>query len=83
MDTNASNLVGPDTLARRIRMEMGAQKVSRKRLAELTGISRRPLSRKLDGEVPFTYGEFSSVVAALNLDWSLLLAANDGDTKSL
>lgn len=75
MDDSVPNLVGPDTLARRIRMEMGAQKVSRKRLSETTGISRRALARKLDGEVPFTYEEFSGVVAALHLDWSLLLSA--------
>lgn len=53
---------------------MGAQKVSRKRLAEHTGISRPSLANKLDGKVPFTYDEFGRVVAALNLNWSLLLA---------
>lgn len=53
---------------------MGAQKVSRKRLAEHTGISRPSLANKLDGKVPFTYDEFGRVVAALDLDWSLLLA---------
>lgn len=53
---------------------MGAQKVSRKWLSEQTGISRPSLANKLDGKVPFTYDEFGRVVAALDLDWGLLLA---------
>lgn len=61
---------------------MGAQKMSRKSLAEQTDISRRALANKLDGKVPFTYDEFGRVVAALSLDWSLLLAETSPTTQT-
>jgi len=68
-----SSLVAPDVLAMRIRMVMGAQKVSRKQLADATGISRPSLANKLDGKVSFTYDELLAVVAALDVTWEALL----------
>lgn len=67
-------LVAPVVLARRIRMIMGDQKLSRKRLAELTTISRPSLASKLDAQVAFTYDELLRVVDALGVSWAELLA---------
>jgi transcriptional regulator with XRE-family HTH domain len=72
METNAP--VTPEALATRIRMVMGAQKLSRKRLSELTGISRPSLANKLDGKVSFTYDELLAVIEALGVAWDELLA---------
>jgi transcriptional regulator with XRE-family HTH domain len=80
MDTHS--LVAPDVLARRIRMLMGDQKLSRKRLAEATGISRPSLANKLDGKVPFTYDELLRIVTVLDVAWDQLLAGHD-DTSRL
>jgi transcriptional regulator with XRE-family HTH domain len=74
--------VAPDVLARRIRMLMGDQKLSRKRLSEASGISRPSLSRKLDGKVPFTYDELLRIVTVLDVAWDELLAGHD-DTSRL
>ncbi len=76
-----AGLVPPDVLAMRVRMVMGAKKVSRKRLAEVTGISRPSLANKLDGKVSFTYDELLAVVAALDLTWEALLT-DSRDTLS-
>jgi transcriptional regulator with XRE-family HTH domain len=80
MDTHS--LVAPDVLARRIRMLMGDQKLSRKRLAEATGISRPSLANKLDGKVSFTYDELLRIVTVLDVAWDELLAGHD-DTSRL
>jgi transcriptional regulator with XRE-family HTH domain len=72
MDLNAP--VEPDELARRIRMIMGDQRWSRKKLAEVTGISRPSLSNKLNGDVAFTYDELVAVIDALGVAWEALLA---------
>jgi transcriptional regulator with XRE-family HTH domain len=69
------NFVEPQILARRLRAEMGAQKVSRKRLAELTDISRRALANKLDGQVSFTYDEVARIATSLGLDPGVLFDA--------
>jgi transcriptional regulator with XRE-family HTH domain len=71
-------LVPPDVLAMRVRMVMGAKKMSRKRLAEVTGISRPSLANKLDGKVSFTYDELLAVVAALDVSWEALLTESRG-----
>lgn len=72
MELNAP--VEPKELARRIRMIMGDQRWSRKRLAEVTGISRPSLSNKLNGDVEFTYAELIAVIEALGVAWEELLA---------
>jgi transcriptional regulator with XRE-family HTH domain len=72
MDLNAP--VEPQELARRIRMIMGDQRWTRKRLSEVTGISRPSLSNKLNGDVEFTYAELVSVIDALGVAWEELLA---------
>jgi transcriptional regulator with XRE-family HTH domain len=79
---DARSLVAPDVLARRIRMLMGDQKLSRKRLAEATGISRPSLANKLDGKVSFTYDELLRIVTVLDVAWEELLAGHD-DTGRL
>lgn len=68
------DLVDSETLARRLRMHMGADKVSRLRLAASTNISRPSLANKLDGQVQFTYDELRRIVAALGLDWRQLIS---------
>jgi ubiquinone biosynthesis protein UbiJ len=72
VDTNA--LVEPAELARRFRMIMGDLRWSRKRLSEVTGISRPSLSNKLNGDVEFTYAELVAVIDALGVAWEELLA---------
>ncbi|HZC09835.1 MAG TPA: helix-turn-helix transcriptional regulator [Mycobacterium sp.] len=72
MDTNAP--VEPAELARRFRMIMGDLRWSRKRLSEVTGISRPSLSNKLNGDVEFTYAELLAVIDALGVAWEELLA---------
>lgn len=72
MELNAP--VEPKELARRIRMIMGDQRWSRKRLAEVTGISRPSLSNKLNGDVSFTYDELVALIDALGVAWEELLA---------
>ncbi|WP_142395317.1 helix-turn-helix domain-containing protein [Mycobacterium avium] len=69
----------PRALARRLRMAMGDQRVSRKGLAGATGISRPALSRKLDGQGSFTYEELLAIIAALGIDWEALLAGGDDE----
>jgi transcriptional regulator with XRE-family HTH domain len=64
-------------LARRIRMLMGDQKLSRKRLAEAASISRPSLANKLDGKVSFTYDELLRIVTILDVAWDELLAGHD------
>jgi transcriptional regulator with XRE-family HTH domain len=66
--------VEPEELARRIRMIMGDKRWSRKKLSEVTGISRPSLSNKLNGNVDFTYAELVSVIEALGVPWEELLA---------
>ena len=61
-------------LARRFRMIMGDLRWSRKRLSEVTGISRPSLSNKLNGDVEFTYAELVAVIDALGVAWEELLA---------
>lgn len=78
---NVRKLVQPDVLARRIRMVMGGQKLSRKRLSEVVGISRPSMSAKLDGRVPFTYDELTRVIPALGVGWHQLLAAPDEENS--
>lgn len=72
MNLNAP--VEPQELARRIRMIMGDQRWSRKKLSERTGISRPSLSNKLNGDVEFTYAELVAVIEALGVAWEELLA---------
>jgi transcriptional regulator with XRE-family HTH domain len=67
-------LVAPDVLARRIRMIMGDQKLSRKRLAMEAGISRPSLANKLDAQVSFTYDELVRIVEVLGVSWDALLS---------
>lgn len=59
---------------------MGAQKMSRKRLSEKTVISRPSLTKKLDGEVAFTYDELMRVVEVLGVNWEQLLTETGGDS---
>lgn len=66
--------VEPTELARRIRMVMGDKRWSRKKLAEVTGISRSTLSNKLNGDSDFTYPELLTVIEALGVEWEELLA---------
>ncbi|OBB89122.1 hypothetical protein A5760_23055 [Mycobacterium colombiense] len=73
-------LVSPEVLARRIRMIMGAQKLSRKRMAEAVDISRPSLANKLDAKVPFTYNELLRVIAVLGVAWEELLAGHRDDS---
>lgn len=61
-------------------MIMGDQKISRKRLAQLTEISRPSLANKLDAQVPFTYDELTRVVDALGLQFDALFAAGADDS---
>jgi transcriptional regulator with XRE-family HTH domain len=56
-------------------MIMGDLRWSRKRLSEVTGISRPSLSKKLDGDVEFTYAELVAVIDALGVAWEELLAS--------
>jgi hypothetical protein len=72
MDTHG--LVAPDVLARRIRMIMGDQKMSRKQLSVATHISRPSMANKLDAQVAFTYDELLRVIDALGVSWEELLA---------
>lgn len=72
VDINAP--VEPAELARRFRMIMGDLRWSRKRLSEVTGISRPSLSNKLNGDVEFTYAELVAVIDALGVAWEELLA---------
>lgn len=65
--------IAPNALARRLRMAMGDQRVSRSKLSKVTGISRPSLATKLDGRVEFTYAELVAVIEALGLAWEELL----------
>jgi transcriptional regulator with XRE-family HTH domain len=71
---NINAPVEPAELARRFRMIMGDLRWSRKRLSEVTGISRPSLSNKLNGDVEFTYAELVAVIDALGVAWEELLA---------
>ncbi|AXH46810.1 helix-turn-helix DNA-binding domain protein [Mycobacterium phage Acolyte] len=73
------SLVAPDVLARRIRMIMGGQKLTRKHLAEASGISRPSIANKLDGKVAFTYDELLRVVEILDVAWEDLFAEDEDD----
>lgn len=66
--------VPPHELCRRLRGVMGERKMTRKRLAELSGISRPSLSNKLDCKVSFTYDELLAVIDALEISWVRLLS---------
>lgn len=55
-------------------MIMGDKRWSRKKLAEMTGISRPSLSNKLNGDVDFTYAELVTVIDVLGVAWEELLA---------
>jgi transcriptional regulator with XRE-family HTH domain len=68
-----NRLIPPDGLARRIRMIMGDQKISRKRLAAEAKISRPSLASKVDGRVPFTYNEVLRVIEVLGVSMEILL----------
>jgi transcriptional regulator with XRE-family HTH domain len=72
---NLNTPVEPQELARRIRMVMGDKRWSRKKLAEVTGISRPSLSNRLNGDVDFTYAELRAVIEALEVEWEELLAS--------
>lgn len=76
-------LVSPGALCLRMRGVMGAQKMSRKHLAELTGISRPSLGKKLDAQVPFTYDEIRAVVDALGVSWVPFLSDDDDPRRYL
>lgn len=56
---------------------MGDLKISRKRLALTTGISRPSLAKKLDAHVAFTYDELTRVVAAIGVPWEQLFTQED------
>jgi hypothetical protein len=74
VEMETHRLVRPLVLARRIRMVMGDQKVTRKALAQASGISRPSLAHKLDGRVPFTYNELVRIIESLGVVWQDLLA---------
>lgn len=58
---------------------MGERKITRSKLAKMSGISRPSLSNKLDCRTPFTYDELIQVIEALELSWVLLLSRYDYD----
>jgi transcriptional regulator with XRE-family HTH domain len=70
-----SDMVSSVELARRLRMHMGDQRMTRLRLSQLAGISRPTLTNKLDGHTQFTYPELLRVIDALGVSWLELLTA--------
>jgi transcriptional regulator with XRE-family HTH domain len=66
-------------VAQRLRMYMGDKKLSRKALAEASGISRTSLGTKLDGDVPFTVDEILAVARAINRSWVWVLTGIDSN----
>lgn len=82
LPVTARGPVSPKVLCIRLRAIMGAQKITRTKLAQMTGISRPSLGNKLDGNVPFTYDELVAIITALGISWRVLLAPGSADEET-
>ncbi len=58
-----------------VRAAMGNSGMSQVALSEATGISRTTLSRRLNGQIPFTMDELAAIANHLGVRASDLLAA--------
>ena len=64
-------------IGERLRAYMGVHKISRAALALKSGISRTPLSNKLDGKTDFTVEEVTAIANALGKSWIWVLTGRD------
>lgn len=55
------------SVAAEVRAEMGRQRVSQRRIAEVIGLSQQAVSRRLSGEVPFDVAELGRIAAELGV----------------
>ncbi|WP_165609093.1 helix-turn-helix domain-containing protein [Mycolicibacterium conceptionense] len=79
MSTLQEWLPDPDRgeIGERLRAYMGVHKISRAALALKSGISRTPLSNKLDGKTDFTVEEVTAIANALGKSWIWVLTGRD------
>lgn len=62
-----------------VRAEMARQRVTRKELADRSGIPLHALDRRLGGHVEFTFPEAERIAAGLGIPYAELVSRVEGD----
>jgi transcriptional regulator with XRE-family HTH domain len=66
-----------DRVAAAVRAEVARRKVTQQQLAELLGVHQMSVSRRLNGQTPFTAAEILTVAEFLGCDPALLMPTQD------
>ncbi|MDQ4502154.1 helix-turn-helix transcriptional regulator [Sinomonas sp. ASV322] len=64
-------------IARRLRMQFAAQRVTQKEAARLLGMNPTVISRRMNGEIEWSFDEVDTLHRALGFDLMWVLGLND------